>query len=82
MSCCDPIWAPASHGPLGEATSNGSLAIPHLTDEEPIRQMWNAFANLGGYEGHVLDASNGNESETVGAIVDLLGPGGEHFLLD
>ena len=71
---------------LSRATGRGNVervpGHPPLTDEGPIRQMWNAFADLRDYEGHVLDASNGNESETVGAIVDLLGPGGEHFLLD
>jgi DNA polymerase III delta prime subunit len=66
----------------GRGQSERVPGHPPLTDEGPIRQMWNAFADLGNYEGHVLDTSNSTESETVGALVDLLHRGGRDLLLD
>jgi hypothetical protein len=66
---------------LQRATGRGEQARvpghPPLTDEEPIRLMWEVFADLGAYEGHSLDSSDMSESQTADRIIELLdrGPG-------
>lgn len=41
------------------------LGHPALTDEEPIRKMWEAFSRLGEYEGNVIDNTSLDVAETV-----------------
>jgi hypothetical protein len=41
---------------------------PALTDEEPIRIMWHAFAQLGDYESNVIDTSDLTVADTVDRV--------------
>lgn len=45
---------------------------PPLTDEGPVRLMWNAFSDLGDYESRVLNTTELSEDQTVRAVVELL----------
>lgn len=48
---------------------------PALTDEEPIRHMWDQFAALGAYEDHVLDTTALDPGQTAEVVWERLGEG-------
>lgn len=48
---------------------------PALTDEEPIRHMWNEFAALGPYEDHVLDTTALDPGQTAEVVWERLRAG-------
>jgi predicted kinase len=71
------VLRPSLEVALARATSRrGEERVPGhpaLTDEEPIRAMWQQFSHLGAYERHVIDTTDLGPSETaerVGAAVD------------
>lgn len=45
---------------------------PPLTDEAPMRLLWEAFADLGPYESHVLDTTDLSPSATADLVVEHL----------
>jgi hypothetical protein len=79
------VLRPALATCLQRATGRGGPARvpghPPLTDEEPIRRLWNLFADLGDYEGHAVDSTEMSESQTVDRIVELLERRGPELLL-
>jgi predicted kinase len=48
---------------------------PALTDEAPIRQLWDQFADLGRYECNVLDTTTLSVAETVSRVCSLVAEG-------
>lgn len=48
---------------------------PALTDEGPIRQMWEAFASLGSYERHALDNTHMDADQTADQVWTLIQQG-------
>ena len=50
---------------------------PPLTDPEPLRFLWQQFADLGPTERHVLDTTDLDAAATADAVVALL-EGGSH----
>jgi hypothetical protein len=59
-------------GRVGEERVPGH---PALTDEEPIRHMWEQFAALGAYESHVLDTTALDPSQTAEVVWERLREG-------
>jgi uncharacterized cupredoxin-like copper-binding protein len=45
---------------------------PALTDEEPIRAMWQQFARLGAHEHHVIDTTDLAPGDTAERVWSLL----------
>ncbi len=41
---------------------------PALVDEVPVLEMWDQFADLGEFEGHVIDTTTQTSFETVAAV--------------
>jgi AAA domain len=70
---------------LSRATRRGAHervpGHPPLTHEEPIRLLWDLFADFGDYEGHTLDTTEISEAETVDSVVELLNQHGQELLL-
>ncbi len=54
---------------------------PPLTDEGPVRLMWDAFSDLGSYESHVLDTTELSQDQTVKAVVEVLDQRSSELLL-
>jgi hypothetical protein len=48
---------------------------PALTEEQPIRQMWRAFADLGDYEHHAIDTTLDSAGDAARKVADLLSTG-------
>jgi predicted kinase len=46
-----------------------------LVDPEPVRKMWQEFANLGRWEGHVVDTTGMSLDETVAVLQGRLAGG-------
>jgi len=53
-----------------------------LTDEDPIRQMWNLFSDLGPMEPHVIDTSDVDPEETALLIQERITDGLLRFPTD
>jgi len=56
-------------GRVGEERVPGH---PALTEEGPVRQLWEAFADLGPYESHVLDPGLAGPGEVAARILELV----------
>jgi gluconate kinase len=64
------VLRPGLEVAIERATSRAPLTpgIPPLTDEEPIRQMWMQFQNLGPLESHVIDNGAQDPEETASVV--------------
>jgi hypothetical protein len=64
------VFRPAIEVDLDRATSRAPLVpgTAPLTDEGPIRQLWESFQGLGPYEGHVVD-NGALDPEQTAAVV-------------
>ncbi len=65
----------------GRAGSERIPGHPPLTEEGPIRLMWERFADLDAYESHVVDTTHLSVRETTDAIVARLEDRRGEFLL-
>jgi hypothetical protein len=54
---------------------------PPLIEEEPIRQLWDQFNDLGRFEAHVVDSTHLSVGETTDSIVERLAARGTELLL-
>jgi adenylate kinase family enzyme len=64
------VLRPGLEVAMERAVSRAPLTpgIPPLTDEEPIRQMWTLFQNLGPLEHHVIDNGAQDPEETASLV--------------
>ena len=80
------VLRPALDICLQRATGRGGRTRvpghPPLTDEEPIRLLWELFADLGEYEGNAVDSTDMSESQTADLVIELLDRRGPELLLD
>jgi len=70
---------------LARATSRVADGPEHrdaLTDEGPIRHMWNQFAHLGGYERCVVDNSMFNPADTSDRVYERVRDGRNALLIE
>ena len=58
-----------------------SPGILPSTAEEPIRLLWQLFADLGDYEGHAVDSTALSASQTADRIIEPLDRRGPELLL-
>ena len=65
----------------GRGRCGGVSGHPPLTDEEPLRLMWEVFSDLGDYEGHALDTTGMSQGQTVDSVIDLLNDPSQPLLL-
>ena len=64
------VLRPGLDATLERATSRASLVpgTAPLTEEGPIRQLWESFQDLGRYEGHVIDNGDLDPEETASLV--------------
>jgi broad-specificity NMP kinase len=54
------------------ARAQGRTAPAALVDEQPIRQLWEQFADLGPYERHALDTSGESAEASAQRVADAV----------
>jgi hypothetical protein len=59
----------------GRVGDERSVGHPALTDEGPIRHMWQQFERLGAYERCVIDNTDSGAAETADVVVGWLSEG-------
>ncbi len=67
LPCSYVVLRPNLQTTIDRATGRGPGS---LTDDEPIRFMWEQFADLGEHERHVVDTSGLDVDATVDAVLD------------
>jgi hypothetical protein len=76
-----PALATCLQPATGRGGPNRVPGHPPLTDEGPIRLLWNPFADVGEYEEHAVDSTDMSESQTADWIIELLDRRGPELLL-
>ncbi|KGM03566.1 AAA family ATPase [Cellulomonas cellasea] len=66
------VLRPQREVTLARATARGPGA---LVEEGPVRQMWDAFADLGAFEAHVLDTSGEDAATTTERVARAVASG-------
>ena len=79
LECSYAVLRPSLDVALVRATSRqGDERVaghPAPTDPEPIRHMWNQFADLGDYERHAIDSTALTSEATANLVVERLRDG-------
>jgi len=52
---------------------------PPLTDEGPVRHLWEQFADLGDLEHHAIDTTALDPAATAAAVLDAVRDGTHHL---